>query len=199
MIPSTFNRRQSSARNQWWIRATRLGDSWTRLQLRAPNKHTQQHALVQVQRLRQPTAHLCYVEDDLDIDCLFTYGTPGNFQEQHFYPQDFILQIAFLKSYYCSTKQWLQLAIRSTWYLLPWSCSKIYGYTCVGKWWQIFPCQARHCTTSRISLEFSARFTQNTVLQHLLHMHITKALDKNHTQQGLSGIFLHESKIKMLV
>lgn len=40
---------------------------------------------------------------------------------------------------------------------------------------------------------------QNTDLQHLLHMHITKALDKNHAQQGLSEIFLHKSQINILV
>lgn len=40
---------------------------------------------------------------------------------------------------------------------------------------------------------------QNTDLQHLLNMHITKALDKNRAQQGLSGIFLHKSQINILV
>lgn len=131
--PSTFDRRQSSVRNRWRIRATRPGDSGTGLQLWAPNKHAQQHPLVQVQRLRQPIAHLCYMEDDFDIDCLFAYATPGDVQEPHFYSQEFILQITSFKSYYCSTKQWLQLAIRFTWYLLPWSCSKTYAYMCVEK------------------------------------------------------------------
>lgn len=95
--PSTFDRRQSSVRNRWRIRATRPGDSGTGLQLWAPNKHAQQHPLVQAQRLRQPIAHLCYTEDDFDIDCLFAYATPGDVQEPHFYSQEFILQITSLK------------------------------------------------------------------------------------------------------